>query len=268
MSLYRFSRKKFGEVTRVITDSFDNISEAVLTPKAFFGEQKNICDIAVATFSREIFDSVLSEYPNTKIGELRSVNLIRPIYLVETEGVKFSFYMSLVGSSPCATDVIEVNWMTGAHKFILFGSCGALDNERTSGKYIIPTKAYRDEGMSYHYKEPGDYIDIPNLDLVEKVFSENGIPYIKGRVWTTDAIYMETRDLVRKRKDEGCIAVEMELAGVQAVCDHYGFQLYDFLAPGDVVDQPDYTPEGLHEANHSPDKFHIAVKIAKKIKDL
>ena len=28
----------------------------------------------------------------------------------------------------------------------------------------------------------------------------------------------ETKGLVARRKDEGCIAVEMELAGVQAVC--------------------------------------------------
>ena len=57
----------------------------------------------------------------------------------------------------------------------------------------------------------------------------------------------------------------MELAGVQAVCNYHGFELYDFLVAGDVVDQPDYTPEGLHEANHSLDKFDIAIEIAKRI---
>ena len=79
---------------------------------------------------------------------------------------------------------------------------------------------------------------------------------------------METRELVRKRKSEGCIAVEMELAGVQAVCDYYGFELYDFLAAGDVVDQPVYTPEGLVEANHSLDKLDVALAIAKSIKGI
>lgn len=46
---------------------------------------------------------------------------------------------------------------------------------------------------------------------------------------TTDAIYRETKAKFEARKSEGCIAVEMELAGVQAVCDYYGWNLYDFL---------------------------------------
>ena len=171
-----------------------------------------------------------------------------------------------MGSAQAATDVIEINWQTGAEKFILFGSCGALDPEKTKGKYIIPTASYRDEGMSYHYAPPADFIDIKNADFMGALFEAKGYPYIKGRVWTTDALYRETRENVRKRKEEGCIAVEMELAGVQAVCDYHGLELYDFLVAGDVVDQPDYTPEGLSEANHSFDKFNIAVEIAKTIR--
>lgn len=251
----------------MITDSFDT-SEAIVSPEPFFGEQKHICDIAIATFSYEIFEAVLEKYPHEVITKLGSVNKIRQVYLVDADGVKFVFYLSEMGSAQAATDVIEINWQTGAEKFILFGSCGALDPEKTKGKYIIPTSSYRDEGMSYHYAPPADYIDIKNADFMGSFFEEKGYPYVKGRVWTTDALYRETRENVRKRKDEGCIAVEMELAGVQAVCDFHGLELYDFLVAGDVVDQPDYTPDGLSEANHSFDKFDIAVEIAKRIKGI
>ena len=239
----------------MITDSFDNKSEAIISPRAFL------------TFSREILANVLDRYPHEIIGEIKAVNHIRSLYLIEVDGMKLGFYFTEVGSMACSTDIIEVNWKIGADKFILFGSCGDLDPDKTSGKYIIPTAAYRDEGMSYHYAPPSDYIDIRNADLMATWFEEMSLPYVKGRVWTTDAIYMETRDLVDKRKKEGCIAVEMELAGVQAVCDYYGFELYDFLCAGDIVDQSDYTPDGLHDANHSPDKFDVAVKIAKRIAD-
>ena len=249
----------------MIIDSFDP-SEAIVSPASFFGEQNNICKIAIATFSFEIFAAVLEKYPHEVITKLGSVNKIRQVYLVDADGVKFVFYLSEMGSAQAATDVIEINWQTGAEKFILFGSCGALDPEKTKGKYIIPTASYRDEGMSYHYAPPADYIDIKNADFMGALFEAKGYPYIKGRVWTTDALYRETRDNVRKRKEEGCIAVEMELAGVQAVCDFHGLELYDFLVAGDVVDQPDYTPEGLSEANHSFDKFNIAVDIAKTIR--
>ena len=53
------------------------------------------------------------------------------------------------------------------------------------------------------------------------------------------------RRQIAARRAEGCIAVEMELAGVQAVCAHHGFALYDFLMTGDVLDAPVYTPDGL-----------------------
>ena len=59
--------------------------------------------------------------------------------------------------------------------------------------------------------------------------------------------------------------MEMELAGMQAVCDSYNIDLYDFLVTGDVVDQTDYTGEGLHEANHDLGKFYVALKLAGRI---
>ena len=248
----------------MIIDSFDP-SEAIVSPASFFGEQKHVCKTAIATFSFEIFAAVLEKYPHEVITKLGSVNKIRQVYLVDADGVKFVFYLSEMGSAQAATDVIEINWQTGAEKFILFGSCGALDNEKTAGRYIIPTEAYRDEGMSYHYAPPADYIDIKNADFMGVLFEAKGYPYIKGRVWTTDALYRETRDNVRKRKEEGCIAVEMELAGVQAVSDYYGYELYDFLAAGDVLSEEAYDADGLPDANHNLDKLHIALEIAKRI---
>ena len=247
----------------MIIGSFDNKSEAIISPESFYGEQKHICDVAIATFSREIYPSVLEKYPNEQIGEIRAANGCRPIHLLTVREQKIIFYLSELGSTLAATDVIDVHWMTGANKFIMFGSAGALDKEATTGKYVIPTQAYRDEGMSYHYAPAADYIDIRNADTLADIFEKLNLPYVKGKVWTTDAIYRETRNLVAQRKSEGCIAVEMELAGVQAVCDFYGLQLYDFIVTGDIVDTPQYTPDGLHQANHSLDKFYVALKIAK-----
>ena len=72
----------------------------------------------------------------------------------------------------------------------------------------------------------------------------------------------ETVGLAAKRKEEGCIAVEMELAGVQAVCDFYGLDLYDFLEAGDVLGESGYEYEGLHNANHNVGKILIALEVA------
>ncbi len=246
----------------MITDSFDIGSEPIITPASFYGEREKICDIAIGTFSRKIYPAVLERFPNEQVGEIRSANRIIPVYLLNIGSKSAIFYLSELGSALAATQAIEINALTGADKFILFGSAGSLDSEKTTGRYVIPTEAYRDEGMSYHYAPPADHITIKNAETVEKICIENGYPYVKGRVWTTDAIFRETSYLVNKRKDEGCIAVEMELAGVQAVCDFYGFELYYFLVTGDVLDADNYTSVGLHDANHGMDKFDIALKIA------
>ena len=213
----------------MITDSFDINSEAIISPKSFFGEQKKLCDIAIGTFSREIYAAVLERFPNEVVGDISAANRVKPIHLLTIHDQKIAFYLSEIGATLAGTDITDVNWLTGADKFILFGSAGSLDQEKTAGKYVIPTEAYRDEGMSYHYAEPADYITVKNADKMEGLFKSFDLPYIKGRVWTTDAIYRETRNMVAARKAEGCIAVEMELAGVQAVCDFYGFDLYNFL---------------------------------------
>ena len=64
---------------------------------------------------------------------------------------------------------------------------------------------------------------------------------------------------------EGCIAVEMEVAGVQAVCDFYGLELYDFLEAGDVLEASGYEVKGLHDANHNYGKLYIALEIALRV---
>ena len=75
----------------------------------------------------------------------------------------------------------------------------------------------------------------------------------------------ETKNLVADRKKEGCIAVEMELAGVQALCDFYDFTLYDFLEAGDVLSESGYEADGLSEANHNLNKLFLALEVALRI---
>ncbi|QIH76043.1 hypothetical protein GTN31_06690 [Macrococcoides canis] len=67
---------------------------------------------------------------------------------------------------------------------------------------------------------------------------------MQGKVWTTDAMMRETNNNVEMRKNDGCIAVEMELAGVQAVCDFHGFEFYNFLATGNVLAENEYEVDG------------------------
>lgn len=249
----------------MITDLFDPTDEPIISPEAFYGGQGHLCDVCIVLFSKVIFEELLRRYPCTLAAQIGACNGSIPIYTFELEGRTTAFYLSGIGSTLAAGDVIEANWLTGATKFVMFGSAGALDREKTAGHYVVPTAAYRGEGMSYHYAAPADYIGVPGAETVCRVFDALGAPYVTGRVFTTDAIYRETRRQIAARRAEGCIAVEMELAGVQAVCTHHGFALYDFLMTGDMLDAPVYTPDGLGEANHSLSKLDLALEIARRV---
>ncbi len=245
----------------MITDSYHEEKSSLFSPGAFLGERRYICDTAIATFSHEIFSEVLKMFPHTEIANTASANGHKPVFLVEADGKSFVFYMSSIGACLAGNDLIEVQWQTGIKRLVVFGSCGALDSEAVNGKYIIPTESYRDEGMSYHYAPSSDYIKIRNSSDLAGMFTALRLPFVTGRIWTTDAPYRETAAAVEKRKKDGCIAVEMELAGLQAVCDFYDVELYAFLAAGDVLDAEEYRPEGLKEANHSLDKFLAALRL-------
>lgn len=249
----------------MITDSFDPKSEPLFTPGHFLGPQRHLCDICILTFSHVILKELQARFALREVGTLDSANGGRPVFVFEHDGMTLAAMLAGLGATIAGNHVIELNWITGATKFVMFGSAGSLNREATQGKYVIPTEAYRDEGMSYHYAPPSDYIAIKNADATAEMFDELRLPYVKGRVWTTDAFYRETKDLVAARQKEGCLAVEMELAGVEAVCDFYGFELYDFLVTGDVLDAPIYENDGLHSANHDLDKLDIAFEIAKRI---
>ena len=249
----------------MITESYSEEREALFSPGAFLGERKYLCNTAIATFSGEIHQAVIDKYPHREVGNICSANGRKPIYAIEINGKEIVFYLSSIGACLAGTEIIEMEWQTGVKNLIIFGSCGALDSEATNGKYIIPTQAYRDEGMSYHYAPPADYMEIKNSERLAEIFEEMRLSFIKGRIWTTDAPFRETKTAVEKRKSDGCIAVEMELAGVQAVCDFHGLELYSFLMTGDVLDGEEYALEGLSEANHCLDNFNIAVKIAEII---
>ena len=56
---------------------------------------------------------------------------------------------------PCFEEIIAM----GAKKFVLFGSCGVLDDNKVDGNIIIPVSAVRDEGTSYHYIAPSVEIE-------------------------------------------------------------------------------------------------------------
>ena len=249
----------------MVIHDYDNETSPVVSLEHFYGKPKHIVDKCLILFSKVIHDHLLERYACRRIATIGQCNGNIPIYSFEHAGEQIAFYLSGIGSAIAADLCYQAHWLTGAEKFIMFGSCGSLDQEATRGRYIIPTESYRGEGCSYYFAPPADYITVRNADKVAAVFDEIGAPYAKGRVWTTDSMLRETSGLVQKRKQEGCIAVEMEVAGVQAICDFYGLELFDFLEAGDVLDESDYDITDLPLPNRDLVKLIIALEIDKRL---
>ena len=243
-------------------DTFDPNSPPVITPAEVYGPQKHLISTVLITFSQVIYQTVQASFPCRTIGEIPACNGNTTILAFPFQGKELGILLSPVGATAAGTFVVDTNWLTGAEHFILFGSAGCLNRAATQGKLVVPTAAYRDEGISYHYAPAAPYIDIPNAPQVAALFEQLQVPHVAGRIWTTDAIYRETRAKLEARRAEGCLAVDMEIAGVQAVCNYHGFQLYCFLMTGDVLDQPAWDVAELGEANHSLSNLKLALSLA------
>ena len=246
----------------MITDCFDDKTEPVISLRDFYGEQKHLIETCLILFSQKIYQHLLDTYPSEKIGLIGACNGNIPIYRMNYKGKDIAFYLSGIGSAIAASWCYEASWIVGASKFGMFGSCGSLNREATRGKFIVPTESCRGEGCSYYFAAPSDYITVENARKLSAIFTELGVPHSTGRVWTTDAMIRETAGLVAQRRSEGCLAVEMELAGVQAVCSFYGLSLYNFLEAGDVLAESGYDVANLRGANHDLGKPYNAPETA------
>lgn len=248
----------------MIIDSFDNKSEAKINPQ--LKDNAPIVDACIITFSNIIENFVLENYNCKQIAQFKFVTGITPIYQIDYKGKKFAFYKTYVGAPACVGTIEDTISEIKTKKYIVFGGCGCLNKEISHGKVMIPTEAYRDEGTSYHYAPASDYITVKNADIVAKFMDENGIPYVKGKTWTTDSFYRETINNFEKHKADGCISVEMECAGIQAMCDFRNLEFYTFFTSGDLLDAPKWDKRRkkgeVTGTQHDSGHFDIALELA------
>jgi uridine phosphorylase len=123
----------------------------------------------------------------------------------------------------------------GCRKFIVCGGCGVLEKSLEVGHLVVVSGAIRDEGVSYHYLPAGREVKANELGItaLTGLLKERNLPHQVGRTWTTDAPYRETRAKIAKRREEGCLTVEMEAAGLMAVAEFRNVILGQVLYGGD-----------------------------------
>ncbi len=254
-----------------IIDSFRRNSEPIIRIEDVYEKSDVRLDAFILTFSRRIIEVLQNDglIELVSADTIKSISCNYPIY--RFKGTSIGIIMSTIGAPVASGLLHQMGHIFSCKKAVMFGTCGALDRSIPANKIIVPTHAYRDEGVSYHYMEPSEYIEIKNADRVAAILDELGIGYVKGRSWTTDAFYRETKEEMEERRAEGCIAVEMELSAAQAVCNYAGIELYSFLYRADNLDSDNWE-KGQRDSMLSKDErlkiLNLAFEIANRIKGI
>jgi len=140
-------------------------------------------------------------------------------------------------TAPFSAAVLEELIGLGGRQFLACGGAGVLDGSIPVGTPIVVTRALRDEGTSYHYLRPGRWArpDPEATRALREACRAAGVRYRVGPTWTTDGLYRETHRQIRRRRAEGCLAVEMEAAAFFAVARFRRVAFGQILYAGDDV---------------------------------
>lgn len=147
--------------------------------------------------------------------------------------------------APYAAMMLETLISWGAHRIIFIGWCGAVSEQVEIGDIILPTAAFVDEGTSINYVEPVNGQSRPALSmvsLVEQVLEDNRVEFHSGKIWTTDAVYRETREKVESYQKQGVLAVEMEISALFSVAQFRQVELGAMLVVSDELSSLKWRP--------------------------
>ncbi len=142
------------------------------------------------------------------------------LYEFKLRGSRLGIIGRAVGGS-FAVLLAEQLFASGCKLIINITSAGKLEDNLETPSYIFVNKALRDEGTSFHYLPPADFVSIkPELLSVFSLASwRKELRVRAGSVWTTDAPYRETPSAIESAKRRGLLAVEMETASLYAFAE-------------------------------------------------
>src|SRR5713226_57692 len=105
----------------------------------------------------------------------------------------------------------EILCAAGAEFLIRIGSCGSLQDHVKIGDIVIVTGAIRGEGTTSYYV-PKNFSTVAHPDVVsalQKAAESLQIRYHLGRIFTTDALFQETPELIQELNEQNVSSIDM-----------------------------------------------------------
>ena len=156
----------------------------------------------------------------------------------------FSLIGPIIGA-PYAVMLLETLIVWGAQRFIYLGWCGAVAAEVKIGDIVLPLSAAIDEGTSRHYIQEATGYSRPARPVAAEIRNtcrRLQQQFHEGPVWSTDAIFRETRDKIRYYQQQGVLAVEMELSALFSVGAFRGVEVGGILVVSDELSTLTWRP--------------------------
>ena len=249
----RIERAKMIQKHELPILEYDSNSEEVIRPN-HGAEQLKLPEKCVYAFLGEAVDEYAFEAEATVAETFETITRNYPVYIVKQDGMEFCLCAAPLGA-PAAAQLMDFLISCGCKKIISTGSCGVL-TDLAENEFLIPVKALRDEGTSYHYLPASRYIELDKniRDAIEQTLLVQNIPFRECVTWTTDGFFRETQDMVRYRGAEGCTTVEMECAALAACARKRGASFGQILYTADSLanvlkhDERDWGKNSLRKA--------------------
>ena len=108
----------------------------------------------------------------------------------------------------------EILCGAGAESLIRVGSCGSLQEHVKIGDLVIVTGAIRGDGTTGYYV-PKNFSTVAHPDIVRALRNAAeslNVPYHLGWIFTTDALFQETPELIQELNEQNISSIDMVTA--------------------------------------------------------
>lgn len=194
------------------------------------------------------------------------VNNVRGVngYTGTYKGKKVSVMASGMGTPSIGIYSYELYKFFDVESIIRIGTAGTMHPDLKLRDVVIGMGCCTDSNFGSQYGLPGTFAPIASYELLEKavnVVKEMGVGYKVGNIVSSDVFYNDNPDALAKWQKMGCLACEMEAAGLYMTAARTGkkalamMTISDSLLTGEVT-----TPEERQTSFN--DMMKIALEVA------
>nr|WP_241247470.1 nucleoside phosphorylase [Lactobacillus acetotolerans] len=244
---------------------FDSNSKAVLEPNHDQKDYHFPKRLLYAFVPDDSIQKFLQKYQHKVIGEFLCISFNPKIYEIKIAGERFTLCQAPLGA-PAATQLLDWLIAYGVKQVLAIGSAGVL-TAIPENYFLVPTKAIRDEGTSFHYLARSNYINLQStfLTKVEKAMKSMHYKVEEIMTWTTDGSFRETPAKVQQSKKLGASTVETECAAMAACAQFRHVDFAQILFTADSLNDLNTDNERDWGVSSQIKVMNLAINVLKNI---